>query len=367
MIMLLTYLLSGAILATSKPNSVAPLRYSGFFFWEKSNNRANLPTTARSGAQLFGRRQRLALTIFRLNQIGGIYATQQETHRQAIPGPDRKPSRIRFLLTLCGPERAAHKIPSPNTFPGDQSSAALHDHAGRSANTNPVEKERPAMINLIGKKFGRLTVLEFADMQAGRSRYLCQCECGKTKIVRGDSLTIGDTKSCGCYRRVMMDLIGKKFGRLTVLDFVDARHRNARWLCQCECGRNKVISGYSLKSGDTKSCGCYRAQSLVKRLFKHGHTPHGNKTSEYRCWENARQRCFNPRHPDYKNYGARGITMCESWRYSFKDFLRDMGRRPSGHHSIERTDNEGNYEPTNCIWATAKDQALNRRPRDTNG
>jgi hypothetical protein len=154
-----------------------------------------------------------------------------------------------------------------------------------------------------------------------------------------------------------VNLIGLTFGRLTVFDQLQTiKPGEKRWHCRCECGNVRIVSGGHLKSGHTQSCGCWRRDinSLVHR--KHGmrHTP------EFETWAGMRQRCGNPNDADYKNYGARGITICDRWS-SFECFLEDMGVKPSPKHSIDRRDNNGNYEPGNCFWATKKQQSRNTR------
>lgn len=156
-----------------------------------------------------------------------------------------------------------------------------------------------------------------------------------------------------------LNLVGRQFGRLTVLSFDghDGEGR-AAWLCMCSCSRDIRVAGAHLQSKHTKSCGCLRVTTGQQRAT-HGEA--SKPTPEYRTWLGLKNRCNNTRSKDWVDYGGRGIIVCRKWRDSYPAFLADMGRRPSDTHSIDRVDNDKGYTPRNCRWATPKEQANNKR------
>ena len=162
-----------------------------------------------------------------------------------------------------------------------------------------------------------------------------------------------------------IDLTGQYFGRLTVIErvFPNSISRNARWSCSCSCGNTITVLSGNLKSGHTKSCGCLTRESVIERSLKHGNAREGRTTPEYSAWRGMIQRCHNPNHQYFDNYGGRGITVCDDWRGpgGFEKFLACVGPRPSSELELDRIENDGNYAPGNVRWTSHQEQMNNTR------
>ena len=214
----------------------------------------------------------------------------------------------------------------------------------------------------VGERFGRYTLS--APSTTRKHYWICKCDCGSEREVYLYSLLKGATQSCGCQNLNNLsargfDLTGKRFGRLVVIGAANEGHtRTKYWRCACDCGNIKNVKHAYLLKGSTTSCDC-RWQEIKDNVKNVATVTHGCESDPlYPTWRNMMNRCYDPKDPRYHTYGARGITVCERW-HDVRNFIADMGARPPG-LTLERKNNDAEYSPENCCWATRTAQIRNR-------
>lgn len=228
------------------------------------------------------------------------------------------------------------------------------------------EKAKERVIDLTGHKYGRWTVIENAGYQNKEIIWKCICECGNVGYIAGNSLRSGNSKSCGCLAREInskrlketykpkpiIDLSGQRFGKLVAIDIaVHEKGKHIKWNCICDCGNKIIATGAYLKNGKKTHCGCEKPFSYRLAYPR-----------IYSIWQNMKDRCGNPKNEKYKDYGGRGITVCQEWIDSFEAFCKwALENGYADNLTLDRIDVNGNYEPSNCRWITMFDQMGNMR------
>lgn len=209
-----------------------------------------------------------------------------------------------------------------------------------------------------GRIFGKWTVIKKAYSDKHGCHFECMCECGVIKIIQATTLRAGKSKQCkDCHYKSQYSpdlMVGRMFGKWKVMEFVDVRCKLMRFKCVCKCGNTNILYGADLRAKKTTMCHICHNRENAKKNIKHGYYD----TSTYRIWRQMLQRCNNPNTRFYARYGGRRISVCERW-IDFNNFLKDMGLRPEG-LTIDRINNDGNYEPSNCRWVTHKENCNNR-------
>ena len=213
----------------------------------------------------------------------------------------------------------------------------------------------------IGMRYGALEVV--GENVGEDRRWICRCDCGRVVYRNSSELKRKryPSRSCGCQRKTRLeDLTGQQFHYLTVIERAEnTKQGKTQWLCKCVCGKKVIVAASDLKKKrhPHKSCGC-----MGKKLAAEANSTHGmSKHPAFGVWHSMKQRCEDPNHPAFHNYGGRGITVCSRWQSSFENFWEDMGPTYRQGLDLDRIDNDKGYSPENCRWTSRKINCRNRR------
>jgi len=232
-------------------------------------------------------------------------------------------------------------------------------------------------IDLTGKKFNKLTVIAKGNgyyTKGGqyKTTWICRCDCGNVKEITSEKIRKGSTQSCGCVRKQKIanvnfdDITGMKFGRLTVIRFLQPEEREdwrRQWLCRCECGNEIQVNSSKLRNGHTRSCGCIIVEKIGNLNKKYLNS---NKRL-YSVYRGMLARCYDSKYASYNAYGGRGIQVCKEWKEDYDTFAKwafESGYDKNavyGDCTLDRINVDGNYCPENCRWVNSVIQQNNRR------
>jgi hypothetical protein len=218
----------------------------------------------------------------------------------------------------------------------------------------------------VGDRYGKLVITEYLGIFNKAKKVICKCDCGNYVTRYFSSLISKGSESCGCILTKNHFQIGGRYGKLIIIEEVDnikvgkRTHRLIK--CKCDCGNEKIVRLTNLTSNNSKSCGCL--QNKIPPIERH-YTHYMSDTIEYNSWKAMKRRCYDLKHRSYKDYGGRGIIVCDRWLEpdgkGCINFITDLGLRPSNKHTLDRINVNGIYEPSNCRWATHKEQSNNKR------
>ncbi len=215
--------------------------------------------------------------------------------------------------------------------------------------------------NIENKKFGKLTAIKKVGRTGSNNIWECKCDCGNTTTGTVTSLMLGNKKSCGCFRKDLFEktkeiFIGNKYGNILVTEEIEMENGRRTVIGMCECGVIKKYRASHLKYGKTISCGCYPEKNRAALSTKHGLS----SNPLYFVWASMMDRCYNEKFQDYRNYGGRGISVCERW-HNVTNFVADVTNGYKKGLQLDRVENNGNYCPENFRWATRKENNRNKR------